>query len=89
MYNLVVGMELERSIGPKGQVVIPMDVRRKVGIKPGSEVVFEVEDGKIIIKRKMSPKELVEDLGNIPHKLKKPLTARAIKEILEEEYETP
>jgi AbrB family looped-hinge helix DNA binding protein len=79
-------MELERSVGPKGQVVIPLDVRRKIGIKPGTEVVFEVEDSKIIIKKKMNPKEFVEDFGNVP-KLKKPLTIREIKSMLDEEYE--
>jgi len=81
-------MELERSVGSKGQVVIPMDVRKKMGIKPGSDVVFEVEDNKIVIKRKMTPKEIVEDFANVPKKVKG-LNAKKIKAILEEEYEIP
>ncbi|MGI8438886.1 MAG: AbrB/MazE/SpoVT family DNA-binding domain-containing protein, partial [Thermoleophilaceae bacterium] len=28
----------------KGQVTIPQDVRRRLGIEPGSEVQFEVDD---------------------------------------------
>lgn len=28
----------------KGQVTIPQDVRRRLGIEPGSEVDFEVDD---------------------------------------------
>ena len=28
----------------KGQVTIPQDVRRRLGIKPGSEVDFQVDD---------------------------------------------
>lgn len=28
----------------KGQVTIPQDVRRRLGIRPGSEVQFEVDD---------------------------------------------
>ena len=28
----------------KGQVTIPLDVRRRLGIEPGSEVQFEVDD---------------------------------------------
>ncbi len=82
-------MELERSIGPKGQVVIPMDVRRKIGIKPGSDVVFEVVDSKIIISKKLSAREFVESFGNIPRRLKKPLSIKEIKAIQEEEYEIP
>ncbi len=79
-------MELERIVGPKGQVVIPMDVRKKVGIKPGSDVVFEVIDSKIVIKKKMSPKEFVEDFGNVPKKIKG-LNTKKIKAILEAEYD--
>ncbi|MDE1768408.1 MAG: AbrB/MazE/SpoVT family DNA-binding domain-containing protein [Candidatus Micrarchaeota archaeon] len=79
-------MELERIVGPKGQVVIPIDVRKKAGIKPGSDVVFEVIDSKIIIKKKMSPKEFVDDFGNVPKKVKG-LNAKKIKAILEEEYD--
>ena len=82
----MVRMELERSVGPKGQVVIPMDVRNKVGIKPGSDVVFEVEDNRIIIKKKLSAKEIVEDFADVPKKVKG-LNAQKIKTILEEEYE--
>ncbi len=28
----------------KGQVTIPQEIRRRLGIEPGSEVQFEVED---------------------------------------------
>ncbi len=37
----------------KGQVTIPLAVRRKLGIEPGSEVDFEMdEDGARLIRRK-------------------------------------
>jgi antitoxin PrlF len=29
----------------KGQVTIPLEVRRKLGIEPGSEVEFELDEG--------------------------------------------
>lgn len=36
----------------KGQVTIPQDVRRRLGIEPGSEVQFEVDDHGVRIVRR-------------------------------------
>ena len=33
----------------KGQVTIPRDLRELVGIEPNSEVVFTIEDGRLIL----------------------------------------
>lgn len=39
----------------KGQVTIPQDVRRRLGIAPGSEVEFEVaDDGIRLVRRRES-----------------------------------
>lgn len=80
-------MEIERTVSEKGQVVIPKDVRKKLGIKSGSDIVFEIEGDKIIIKKKMSPTEFVEDFGRVPKRLKKAISAKEIRRILDEEYE--
>ena len=34
----------------KGQVVIPADLRRKFGIKPGTKVNFREEEGRIVLR---------------------------------------
>ena len=39
----------------KGQVTIPIQIREKLGITPNSEVDFVEEDGRVYIKRKISP----------------------------------
>lgn len=39
----------------KGQVTIPRDLRELAGIKPNSEVVFTIEDGKLIVAPKKDP----------------------------------
>lgn len=43
---------ITRKVGPKGQVVIPSDIREMLGIRPGEYVIVEVDDGNVIIKRK-------------------------------------
>ena len=37
------------KISEKGQVTIPKHIRLAAGLKPGSEVAFSVEGGKIVI----------------------------------------
>ncbi len=37
----------------KGQVTIPQDVRRRLGIEPGSEVDFEVDDDDVRLVRRI------------------------------------
>ncbi len=81
-------MELERTISEKGQVVIPKDAREKLGLKAGSEIVFEVEGDVILIRKKLSPKEFLEEFANVPKRVRG-LNAKKIKRILEEEYEIP
>lgn len=82
-------MQMERTISTKSQIVIPKDVMKKAGLKPRSKIVFDVENGKITIKKSMSAKEFVDDLLNVPKRLKKTLSAQEIKRIIEEEYEIP
>jgi len=33
------------KVSAKGQVTIPVEIRRRLGILPGSEVEFKIEDG--------------------------------------------
>jgi AbrB family looped-hinge helix DNA binding protein len=74
-------------MGPKGQVVIPKDVRDFLGIKPGSEVMFEVQDEGAIVRRSKSPAHLVEEyLSILTPKLKSKVELANLfeEEILEE-----
>lgn len=36
-------------VGPKGRVVIPVDIRRDLGLKEGSELMAFVEDEAVIL----------------------------------------
>jgi len=44
----------------KGQVTIPRDLRELVGIEPNSEVVFTVEDGRLMLAPKNGAEALRE-----------------------------
>ena len=44
-------MEKKTTVGPKGQIVIPKDIRDKIGIKEYSEVIVDTVDDSVIIKK--------------------------------------
>lgn len=81
-------MQLKRTLSEKGQIVIPKDVREYLGLKPGSEIVFEIKEGKVVIRPRKDPKEFVEEFCNVPKKLKKKIDIKKLLEKqIEEEYD--
>jgi AbrB family looped-hinge helix DNA binding protein len=41
---------MTHKVGPKGQVVIPKDLRDELGIEPGDEVDFWLQDGAVVVR---------------------------------------
>lgn len=83
------GMNIKRTVGEKGQVVVPKDIREHFGIRPGSKVVFEVKEKEIVIRPAKSPKEIVEDFCSLRKKLRKRLDLKDLKRLEEESYDLP
>jgi len=81
----MVRIEFERKVGPKGQVVIPKEIRRLTGIKPESKVYIALEDDKVVIKPKTGG--LKEFLSIIPPEKKKKMTIKDFDRWYEEELE--
>ena len=76
---------MKREIGEKGQVVIPKDIRKHLGLESGVNIIFEVKDNKIIIRKEEEPVTIVEDFFNTP-KIKKKISARELKKAYSEQY---
>lgn len=76
-------MILKRKVGPKGQIVIPKDIRDYFKINAGSEIVFEVRQNEIIIRPAKKNKEFLEAFLKTPKKLKEPVD---FKQILDKQY---
>jgi AbrB family looped-hinge helix DNA binding protein len=49
----------------KGQVTIPLDVRRALGIRPGSEVGFQLDEqgARLVVDRKRVAREIEQMRG--------------------------
>lgn len=68
------------TIGPKGQVVIPISLRKALKIGPGSRVVFKLIDDKLILER-----HEIDSVGIFSKLAKK---GKSIKRVSAHEYET-
>jgi AbrB family looped-hinge helix DNA binding protein len=60
------------KVGPKGQVVLPKEIRTRLGIEPGDEVLVDEVDGEVRIRRVERPR-LLGMLADYPGSLTKEL----------------
>lgn len=74
--------EMFSSVSPKGQVTLPVEIRRSLGIKPKDKVAFRFQNGKVEITPAPSP--LHESYQAIPA-LKPPRTWKEIEAQISEE----
>jgi AbrB family looped-hinge helix DNA binding protein len=49
-----------RKVGERGQVTLPKQLREKLGISGGDEVVVHEEDGRIVVEKSVTRDELAE-----------------------------
>ena len=78
-------LQLKRTIGPKGQIVLPKDIRSHFNLHSGSEVVFDVQEHNIVLKPAVDPKKYVDEFCALGTKVKKMTTAE-MKKVIEEQY---
>ena len=52
MYSLLIRLEYQMELAKittRGQITIPIEIRRKLGVKEGDKVVFLEENGRIVM----------------------------------------
>ena len=77
-------LQIKRKMGPKGQIVLPKDVREHFNLTEGSEIVFMVDGPDIRIKSAVDPVKFVEDFCIL--KQQKPAIAH-LRSIMDEKYQ--
>ena len=80
---MLINLLIKRPLGPKGQIVIPKDIRDFLGLKPGSEVTLEVVGNEIIIKPTPTIEDFLTQFCSAPRKVTKNVD---IEKIIDEEY---
>src|SRR5437899_2232965 len=53
-------IRMKRKLGSKGQVVVPKEIREKLGLTEGSMLTFEISGGSMLVRPEPSPEEVVE-----------------------------
>lgn len=79
-------MIIKREIGEKGQIVIPKDIREHLGLNIGVNIIFEVRDNEVVIKKEEDAETFLKDFLNVP-KIKRKIDVKELKKIYEEQYE--
>ena len=71
----------ESSVTTKGQVTIPVEIRRRLGVRPRDKVAWVVEDGKVSVTRSAS---VTERTAGIFKSHERPLSAEELRAAAEE-----
>ena len=67
------------TVTSKGQVTLPKQIRDALGLRPGSEVEFELEEGRVILRKLVHSKALRRWEGYLRAKL----PANSVDEMME------
>lgn len=53
------------TVDGKGRVVLPQDVRERLGITPGTEVEVRADDGRAVVEPEEDPERIIEDIDRL------------------------
>ncbi|WP_435176494.1 AbrB/MazE/SpoVT family DNA-binding domain-containing protein [Halorussus sp. AFM4] len=53
------------KVDSKGRIVLPQEVRERLGITPGTEVEIHEEDGKAVVEPEDDPEKIIERMEQL------------------------
>ena len=53
------------KVDSKGRIVLPQEVRERLGVTPGTEVEVRAEDGKAVVEPEDDPERIIEQMDAI------------------------
>jgi AbrB family looped-hinge helix DNA binding protein len=53
------------KVDSKGRIVLPKEVRERLGITPGTEVAIHEEDGKAVVEPEDNPEEIIDRMERL------------------------
>lgn len=53
------------TVDTKGRIVIPQELRERLGITPGTDVEVRTEDGKVVVEPEDDPEEIIDRLEQL------------------------
>lgn len=53
------------KVDSKGRIVLPQDLRERLGLDPGTEVDVHEEDGRAVVEPEENAEEIIEDLERL------------------------
>jgi len=53
------------TVDSKGRIVLPQEIRERLGIEPGTEVEVHEEDGKAVVESEDDPERLIERMERL------------------------
>ena len=81
-------MIIKRSLGEKGQVVIPKDIREFLRLKMGSTIIFEIRNDAVVLKQE-EKEDALDKFLTVSRKKGLQITLKEIKELEDESYDLP
>ena len=57
------GTSENRCVDEKGRVTLPQSIRESLGIEAGEEVTVELDDGRVLIRPRVSREEFVAEMA--------------------------
>ena len=77
---------MKRKVGPRGQIVIPKEIRDSLRLREGAFMVFSLEGEVIELRPEPTPEEVLRKFFTVRGKLRKHVDWKSI---LNEQYKVP